>query len=164
MSIAVSAVIEPSRLLRVALAAYAVLGIGAAIVLFSGHGDRFHHARALGCACLVGAAGAWRARGAATARHIDISGLGEIGLTVQHGIGSGSGNRVSAPRLVRLMPGSTVWPQLLLLGLRDADSAATTVLIILPDCVPPGQFRKLAVAINTIARRDNKFFNKNKIL
>ncbi len=159
MSIAVSAVIKPSRLLRVALAAYAVLSMGAALLLLSDHGARFHHPQALGCALLLGAAVAWRATGATTARQIDISGLGEIGLTVQHSIG----NRRAAPGLVRLMPGSTVWPGLLLLALRDAETAMTTVLIILPDCVPPGHFRKLAVAINTIARRDNKLFKKNKI-
>ncbi len=160
MSIAVSALVQPSRLLRVAFCAYAMLSMGTVGLLFSEYGDRFHHPRALGCACLLGAAVAWRAGGATTARQIDISGLGEIGLTVQHSIG----NRLVSPSLVRLMPGSTVWPGLLLLALRDADTGLETVLIILPDCVPSGQFRKLAVAINTIARRDNKFFNKNKIL
>ena len=159
MSIAVSAVIKPSRLLRVALAAYAAAGAGAAMALAFGLGGHFHVPLVLAGACAAVALVAGRAAvAAATTRGIDISGLGEIRLTVQHSIGSQQG------ALVRLLPGSTVWPQLLLLLLKDADSGAVSALAILPDSVAPGQFRKIAVSINAIARRDNKFFRKNKIL
>jgi len=161
MSIAVSAVIKPSRLLRVALAAYAAAGAGAAVALTFGLGGRFHVPLVLAGACAAVALVAGRAAvAAATTRGIDISGLGEIRLTVQHSIG----NQQGAHALVRLLPGSTVWPQLLLLLLKDADSGAVSALAILPDSVAPGQFRKIAVSINAIARRDNKFFRKNKIL
>ena len=161
MSIAVSAVIKPSRLLRLALAAYAASCAGAAVVLLSGHSGRYHFAQALGAVCLLGALVAARAALAGTTtRRIDISGLGEIRLTVQHSIGT----RPFAPELVQLVPGSTVWPHLLLLSLRQADHGRMTILAILPDSVGPDQFRKIAVSINAIARRDNKFFRKNKIL
>ncbi len=66
-------------------------------------------------------------------------------------------------QLVLLLPGSTVWPNLLLLLLRDAENAAVTVLPILPDSVAPEQFRKIAVAIRAIAGRDNKFSEKHRI-
>lgn len=159
MSIAVSAVIKPSRLLRVALSAYAVASAGAAMALALGPPERFHHPLPLALACLAVALLAARAAASApTMRRIDISGLGEIRLTVQHGIDAGA----RAP--LTLLPGSTIWPGLLLLSLRDPASPAVTVLAILPDSVAHGQFRKIAVSVNAIARRDNKFFRKNKIL
>ena len=165
MSIAVSAVIKPSRLLRVALAAFGVASAGAAMALLSGHFGRFHFPQVLGGACLLGAFMAWRAAaGATTTRRVDISGLGEIRLTVQHSIGTTRQSWTAAPQTVRLVAGSTVWPGLLLLSLRQDEHGALSVLAILPDSVPPDQFRKLAVAIVAIARRDNKFFRKNKIL
>ncbi|MDO8438707.1 MAG: hypothetical protein Q7S67_00510, partial [Telluria sp.] len=72
----------------------------------------------------------------------------------------------SAPQAVpvSLLPGSTVWTQCLLLLLRPRDGGALTVLAIVPDSLPAGCFRKLSVAIRTIARRDNKFYGKHKIL
>ena len=169
MSIAVSTVIKPSRLLRVALAAFAAASAGAAMALLSGQFGRFHAPTLLAAACLMGSLVAWRASAAlTTTRRIDISGLGEIRLTVQHSIGtipaSIPGMALAAPELVRLAAGSTVWPGLLLLTLQGDTNSARTVLIILPDSVAPDQFRRLAVAINAIARRDNKFFRNNKIL
>ena len=161
MSIAVSTVIKPSRLLRVALSVYAAASAGAALALVSGHVGRFHFPYLLAFACLLAALVAVRAVVAVkTTRWIDISGLGEIRLTVQHSIGT----RPATRELVRLMPGSTVWPNLLLLLLHAPEGGAVTVLPILPDSVAPDQFRKIAVSINAIARRDNKFFRKNKIL
>ena len=161
MSIAVSAVIKPSRLLRVALAVYAAASAGAAMALGFDLGGRFHLPVVLALACAAVALVAGRAAVAAqTTRRIDISGLGEIRLTVQHSIGTGK----STHERVRLLPGSTVWPQVLLLLLQDADGGGVTVLTILPDSVEREQFRKIVVSVNAIARRDNKFFRKNKIL
>lgn len=161
MSIAVSAVIKPSRLLRMALSVYAAASAGAAVALALAPGGRFHLPWLLAGACLLAALVAARAAlGNETTRGIDISGLGEIRLTVQQSIGT----KYEARELVRLVPGSTVWPQLLLLLLREPERGAVTVLAILPDSVAPEQFRNIAVSINAIARRDNKFFRKNKIL
>jgi toxin CptA len=159
MSIAVSAVVQPSRLLRRALFAYAMASAGATVALLFGGAGRFHFPWLLAAACLLAALCAWRAAArSATTRRIDISGLGEIRLTVQQSMGA------AAPReLVQLLPGSTVWPHGLLLLLRDADNGALTVLPILPDSVSHEQFRKIAVSVRAIARRDNKFAEKHKI-
>ena len=159
MSIAVSAVVQSSRLLRCALSVLAMASAGAAMALVFGSPGRFHGVWLLAAACLFAAAAAGRgAAGAATMRRIDISGLGEIRLTVQQSMGE------AAPReLVQLLPGSTVWPNLLLLLLRDAGHGGVTVLPILPDSVSREQFRKIAVSIRAIARRDNKFLEKNRI-
>lgn len=173
MSIAVSTVIKPSRLLRVALVVFATASAGAAMALLSGQFGRFHVPDVLAGACLLGSLVAWRAgAGLTTTRRIDISGLGEIRLTVQHSIGTTPGfirgtptpATPVAPALVRLVAGSTVWPGLLLLTLQGDEQGERTVLIILPDSVAPDEFRRIAVAINAIARRDNKFFRNNKIL
>ncbi|HZX29019.1 MAG TPA: hypothetical protein VFF16_18230 [Telluria sp.] len=72
---------------------------------------------------------------------IDVFGLGAAPLTVQQD--------EAAPRPVRLLPGSVFWPALLVLRL----SAAPRVLLVLPDSVPPGAFRPLAVALRTLAAR-----------
>ena len=160
MPIAVSAVITPSRLLRAALFLYAALqlvaGLAAAWALPAAAGAP------VGACCAVAAGAALRAWAGActrTMRRIDISGVGELRLTVQLDLCAAPARGVP----VRLAPGSTLWPQLLLLRLR-AEDGALTVLAVLPDSVGPGQFRALAVALRAIAGRDNSFFGKNKIL
>lgn len=161
MSIAVSAVIKPSRLLRLALAAYAAAGLGAAVLVVGVQPDRFHGPAVLAAACAAVALVAWRAAvQVPKARRIDISGPGEIHLSVQQSLGIAAAR--SEP--MQLLPGSTVWPSLLILLLRDTENGAVTVMTILPDSVNAEQFRKLAVSIRAIAGRDHKFSEKNKIL
>lgn len=147
MSIAVSAVIVPSSRLRWLLAAlcaalcmsalamaflfprqFAWRGIAALAPLCAG--------LALGRACLVYPA-------AATARRIDISGVGQIRLTVQQGMGS------FAPTMT-LLPGATAWPGCLLLRLRSEHDAVRP-LLVLPDSVSAGDYRALSVAVRALA-------------
>ena len=160
MSIAVSAVIEPPRLLRWALAMHAMASAGASLALVSGCCGSFHFAAWLAAACagasLLAGGAAWRRR---TTRQLDISGLGEIGLTVQQSIGM----EPAQARTVHLLPGSTLWPGVLLLLLRGPQTGPVIVLPIFPGSIGAEQFRKIAVAIRSIARRDNKFFRNNKI-
>ena len=161
MSIAVSAVIHPSRLLRAALAAFGLACGGAAAALLWWTPGRFHAPEILAGVCTAAALVAWYSTGeSGNARWIDISGLGEIHLSVQQSLGA------APPRdgALQLLPGSTVWPSLIILLLRDRASGAAAVALILPDSVRSDQFRKIAVAISAIARRDNKFSGKNKIL
>lgn len=153
MSIAVSAVVAPSRRLRLVLRGYAACCTGAALMLAGPQAARFHGAWAAAALCQAAAVAAWRAA-PATTRRIDISGPGEIRLLVQHGMDA-------APALQLLAP-CTVWPGLMLLRLQ-APGQGVTVLAILPDSVAPGQFRELAVAVRTIAGRDQSF-GKCKIL
>lgn len=142
MSIAVCAVIRPSRLLRRIVSAYAAACAGAAAALAC-------HAQLVGAAlCALAACAAWRAA-PPTTRRIDISGPGAIRLLVQHSVGG---------PVLELLPMCTVWPWLIVLLLREAGQGVTAVLI-LPDSVPPEQFRNLAVAIRTIAGRDQQFKN-----
>ena len=165
MSLAVSAVISSSRLLRVALAVYGTASAGAALALVTGQGAPFYHRPLLAGACLAAALVALRCAGEiGNARRIDISGLGEIRLSVQQSLGAAPPHTDENDHLVELLPGSTIWPCLLILRLRSGGNGAVTVVTILPDSVSAGQFRKVAAAVTWIARRDNKFSQNNKIL
>jgi toxin CptA len=150
MSIAVSAIIVPSRMLRRALLCYGLANLGAGAALVAGVVQPFWLPwTGAGCCVL---AGAFVLRGVALGRKVrrlDISGLGQLRLTVQQGIGAGDARGA----LVRLLPGSTVWPGLMLLRLRG-DDGVDCALALLPDCVEPGQFRQLSVAIRDIASRE----------
>ncbi|HZV64725.1 MAG TPA: protein YgfX [Telluria sp.] len=160
MPIAVSAIVAPSRLLRAALVLYAALQLGAGLAAAWALAAATGGPIAACCAAAAGAAlRAWAGACTRTTRRIDISGVGELRLTVQLDLCAAPARGVP----VRLAPGSTLWPQLLLLRLR-AEDGALTVLAVLPDSVGPGQFRALAVALRAIAGRDNSFFGKNKIL
>lgn len=88
----------------------------------------------------------------ATARRIDISGVGQIRLTVQQGMGTGSRSAALAEvgMPMTLLPGATVWPCCILLRLRAEDGAAWP-LVLLPDAVGAGQYRALAVAVRALS-------------
>lgn len=149
MSIAVSTVIIPSRLLRFALGGFAAANLGAAVVLGLGLAGPFRLPMAGACACLLAAA----ALAAALARsrkvrRIDISGLGQLRVTVQQRTGPNQ----TRTDLAELLSGSTVWPALMVLRLRRADGVVSA-LTLLPDSVEPGEFRRLSVAIRYIAMR-----------
>jgi toxin CptA len=56
---------------------------------------------------------------------------------------------------VVLLPGTTIWPYLLLLRLRS-DDGDITLLPVLRDSVAPGAFRALAVALAAIGARSKR--------
>ena len=148
MSIAVSAVIFPSRWLRLALAGFGAWQLLAALTL------AWQGGAADASAVLCGAAGGLCLRRAVRfemTRRIDISGLGEIVLTVQQSVGAPG----VAPLRMRLLPGSTLWPGGLFLRLQPDEGGRVLNLAILPDSMPGAQRRQLAVAIRAIAGRDN---------
>jgi toxin CptA len=146
MSLAVSAVVHPSRLMRCVLLCHGAANLGAAVAIAGGAGD-FSHPRLAACACMLAALPVLRAlRGAANLRRIDISGLGRCRLTVQQ-----EGAPDEQDGVVHLLPGSTLWPGLLLLRL--AGRGGGTALALWPDSVGAGQFRRLAVALRDLAGR-----------
>jgi toxin CptA len=159
MSIAVSAVIVPSRLLRLALCAWAAACAAVATVLAAGLHPPVMAPWPIAALCLLSALIALRAALAPeTTRQIDISGLGEIRLLVQHSMA------VAQPvPVLTLMAGSTVWPGLMVLRL-GGEGMPDTVLLVLPDSTADEQVRKLGVAIRVIAGRDEQFSRKHQIL
>ncbi|MBB3222565.1 hypothetical protein [Pseudoduganella umbonata] len=151
MSIAMSAIIHPSAALRLAQAALcgAVVACGASFgVSLAGMAMVF-----------AGAAAALCQRRLVKLARIDISAVGHIRLTVYQ---QGEAPHAGMGRSVRLLPGSTLWPGLLLLRLQgdpgEADDAGKAGkagrvhwLIVLPDSAAPDVRRRLAVAVRAIA-------------
>lgn len=158
MSIAVSVVVRPSPRLRCLLAAFALQAGAVALGLaFSAH-----FAWPLVSAVLTMLSALFLLYLCAKKRYlhrVDISGIGQIRLAVYHGMGDDASLDGVAAKLkndsqgvVSLMPGSTLWPNLLLLRLRAADGKVTQ-LLIWPDSVADSLFRPLLVACRIIAAR-----------
>lgn len=207
MSLAVSAVIAPSRRLRLLLAAFCACLCAASCAVGLVVPDRFAASGAVACALLLAAfAPGWHAlrltrrwpggsashaaavaphtalqaganagstpapgnglcriparifagfsadslsrSGAilptiATVRRIDISGVGQLRVTVQQGVGC-----VGMP--MALLPGATAWPCCMLLRLRAEDGTVHS-LVLLPDSVADGGYRALTVAVRALA-------------
>jgi toxin CptA len=149
MSIAVSALVRPSLIQRFVwggcgLALYAAaLATGLAA---PGH-VRFAPLVVL---ALAGAGSA--VLGAAVlppkTHRIDISGTGDLRVTVQQGVGlPPEGNAV-------LLPGSVIWPMLMVLR-HAAPGTGPRVLCVWRDSVDAAVWRALAVALAVVGRRGN---------
>ncbi len=162
MSIAVSAVIVPSRVLRGAMLCYGLASLGAGVALAAGMAPALPWGVALVC-ILGGVAVLCSPAPGRNVRRIDISGVGQLRLTVQQGMG-GDGVRGQQTALaVTLAAGSTLWPGMLALRLRG-DNGAVIALVLLPDSVAAGQFRRLAVALRHLAARTEQATETNKKL
>lgn len=149
MSIAVCAVIVPSRFLRQVLLCYGLANLGAGLVLAAEllRGGGLQWLVAGGC-LLAGVLILGSLAQRSIVRRIDISGGSQMRLTVQQG----SSTHDARADIVQLLPGSTIWPGLILLRLRQQDGAVR-VLAILPDSIELEQFRGLSVAIRDVASR-----------
>ncbi|QGZ38654.1 toxin CptA [Pseudoduganella flava] len=159
MSIALSATVRASPLLRLALACLcAAVLVASTCVASDGGGDV---ASALMLAAGVLGAGCGRAD--VNAVRIDISGGGGIRLTVYQQLEvvdhAASGCSAGDPGCsARLLPGSTLWPWLLILRLRCQDEEGSERvpgrvqwLVVLPDSAAPDVRRRLALAVRAIA-------------
>jgi len=177
MSFAVSAIVRPSRRLRCLLVAFCATLFATALVEGIGTPERFAFDGLVAFAPLAGAlalawplARAWRhavvspqldsqalLHGFETARRLDISGLGQLRLTVQQEMRAVRGPLVadstghaSEGIAATLLPGATVWPCCILLRLRTP-FGVTVPLAILPDSMSADDFRALAVAVRALA-------------
>ncbi|HVL76824.1 MAG TPA: protein YgfX [Noviherbaspirillum sp.] len=159
MSIAVSAVVKPSRLLFLVILGMSFLSGAVAILIGLG---------ALGAALSMLArfvlvvvcgftAGFGFYHGICQRKtiHMEITRGGQIRIreaVVERSCGEANRPHVEEAEAVRLMPESTIWPQLLLLRLQ-AESGKITSLAILPDSVRGDTFRALAASCRWIAAR-----------
>ena len=150
MSIAVSAVVGPSRIHRCLLAgaglslfaAALAVGFFASVHFLAG---TFQALILAGAGAVLMHAGSRRAK----THRIDISGTGEVVLTVQQGL------RGPSATAVTLLPGSVVWPPLMLLRLQpEGAGARVQILPVWRDSVGPGAWRALAVALLAVGRRN----------
>jgi hypothetical protein len=160
MSIAMSAVVRPSRHLRSLVLAYGFANLAAGFAVGLLLPERF----GLGplaslCFLAVGSVLLSSSVRATKLRQIDISGLGQLRLTVQQDMARNDAD--GEP--VALLAGSTIWPQLMLLRL-GSEGGAVTVVPVLRDSVGPAVFRPLAVALGAVGGRDQPVFGTHKIL
>jgi toxin CptA len=147
MSIAVSALVRPSRLQRFAWGGCGLALCASALAVGLAAPGRFALA-SLVTSALAGAGGA--VLGAAVRRpkthRIDISGTGELRVTVQQDVaGREGGNAV-------LLPGSVIWPMLMVLR-HAAPGTGPRVLCVWRDSVDAAAWRALAVALAVVGRR-----------
>lgn len=159
MSIAVSVFVAPSRIHRLLLGGCALAQLGTAIAtgpLASGKvlgAPWIALLPALGAALFAVAV----ARRPKTHR-IDISGTGDLRVTVQQDVGAASVDGAAAS----LLPGSVVWPVLAVLRYGVPGAPAST-LPVWRDSVDAAGWRALAVALAVIGRRTDAGMTSDKI-
>lgn len=162
MSIAVSAVVQPSRSLAILL-----LGIGSgsfltACLIGIGYVGHFPYPwrqvvslplfviPVWAISCTI-----WHKK----SLHIDISENGQIKVEEDKALAAQPRQDCllqvrDDSKMVRLMPSSTLWPHLLLLRLQAQDRQVMNILI-LPDCMSADSFRALSVACRWIAAHND---------
>jgi toxin CptA len=158
MSIAVSAVVAPCPCLRLLQAVFGALAIGFGLVMGAAQHAQVWPVAAGGASIVAGLILMISLLENRDVHRIDISGVGQIRLTVyrytRHAERSDCDVRASGNcRVVELMPGSTLWPGLLLLRLRAQDGGISVVPVFIGS-IGAAVFRPLAVACRAIAARD----------
>ena len=162
MSIAISAIIKPSRLLFCAAYGMCLCLIVLGVAIGTGLVGQFTLAAKIVITCIsvfCALFAIFHLLRQKTVFRIDISGTGNIRLRQYGGAysaaktgeaGDGDGGEVA-----RLVAGSTLWPGMMFLRLQS-ESGRVRTLQILPDSVSPQEFRTLSVAFRWIAARMNE--------
>ena len=149
-SIALAVLVKPSRRLRALLWAAALVHAGTAWHIV-GAGQYFAAPWVWAAGCGVAAAlCAAAACQPLKVRRIDISKAGGLRLTVQQ-------KQPEPARAVRLLPGSLLLRQLLVLRFASIDDTARPVqtVLVLPDSTDRATLRALTVAMRAIAGRND---------
>jgi len=161
MSIAVSAIVQPSRLLFAMVAATAAMTgvIGLAVGLgFIGDLTAFTRLSTGAFLVILAFFGFYHGIRHRKTIHIDISGAGQIRLTKMNRIRPCANENWphvgDSAEVVQILSDSTIWSHLLLLRLQT-EAGRVTILPILPDSVPRDSFRGLSVACRWIAAHNN---------
>ncbi|MCD2519617.1 hypothetical protein LQ564_25255 [Massilia sp. G4R7] len=163
MSIALSVVVAPSRRLRLLAGGFGASLLGAALAVGAPAPLRFTAETVVAAALLfAGLCLLHAALRPAMVHRIDISGVGRIRLTVQQDLRP----EAAGGTHVALLPGSTLWPRLMLLRFGPVGAVdepgmggagllqrwrAGPCVVVLPDSVAPEAFRALAVALGAVA-------------
>lgn len=152
MSIAVSALVRPSRIQRVVWGGCGLAQCAAALAVGLLAPGRFLWppwvALALAAAGIaVLAAAAARAK----THQIDISGTGDLRVTVQQDVGGRDGSGEPGGHAA-LLPGSVIWPMLMLLRYAAPGTGPRT-LAVWRDSVDAATWRALAVALAVVGRQ-----------
>jgi toxin CptA len=161
MSIAVSAVVQPSRILLMMVGAMSALCAATGMLAGLGQfGELAEGPRFIICISgfFLAFFGFYHGVRRRKPIHIDITGAGQIriwALSANEPCTKTNGPHVNADGMtVRLLESSTIWPQLLLLRLQT-EGGETIDLPILRDSVSPQCFRALSVACRWISQNGN---------
>lgn len=157
MSIALSAVIKPSKALSVMVGLHCLLVVAVGVLIAGGAvGDLPLPERlALAMLCISAAIyGITRYYRSRQIVQIEISGSGRIRIAEMATARVMPATK-QIPLPAKMLGGTTLWSHLLLLRLR-LDSGSVRTIAILPDCVSNDTFRNLSVACRWIASRTNK--------
>lgn len=161
MSIAVSAVVRPSRLLFTALLAMSIMVVAIGFSVALGLIGELQLALRLPLSAFslfLGCFGFYHGIRYRKTLHIDISGSGQIRLSdTACDRTCATANRPHVARqgeTVRLLNQSTIWPHLLLLHLQEKNGKVL-IIPILPDCVSRDSFRALSLACRWVAARES---------
>ena len=155
MSIAVSGVIHPSRLLLSLVGGMSVILLSIAMLVVTGSiGNLSLLARIFlsGICAAFAIAAFFRAMLCKTKYVIHISGAGQIRLLTEKRNAPAMVDGAAESEVVHLLPTSTIWSGLLLLHLQN-ERRQTTVVRIFPDTVSTESFRALLVACRWIVLR-----------
>ena len=148
MSIAVCTTIHPSTRLKRVVGAMGAAMAGVGLVAGTGWGGTFTMAGrlAIAGACAICTMFAlFHLLREKKVYRLDVGADGSLRL-------GEAGSVPEAMQVVRLMPSSTLWPQLMLLRLQlEAPSGRLAVLHVWPDSVTPQEFRALSVALRWLA-------------
>lgn len=160
MTIAVSVVVHPSRVLLLAVHAIAAMAALAAIlILFGAYALSLNLRLQISAfATICAGAAVFEFRRTRKTFHIDISGIGQIRLTQYSGVSVfPSGTRLALDVIsgleVHLSPDSFLWPQFLLLRLKPEHGAIRSIPVLI-DSVDPSGFAALSVSCRYIAARN----------
>ncbi|MCS0628269.1 hypothetical protein NX786_02815 [Telluria mixta] len=149
MSIAVSALVRPSRIQRFVWGGCGLAFLASALAIGLAAPGHMRFAPFVVAALAAAGSAVLGAAGSHPKTHrIDISGTGDLRVTVQQDVGLPSaGNAV-------LLPGSVIWPMLMVLR-HAAPGTGPRVLCVWRDSVDAAAWRALAVALAVVGRRGN---------
>ena len=153
MSIAVSAIIRPSRMLAALVLAMSGVLFGAAALLWLQADSLLHDVLAGACALTGSALGLFPLLRRKSV-HIDVTGIGQIRLvdTSPDAQFVSTSPSVRSVEVVQMLRDSTFWSSLMVLRLQSG-SGRVTVLTIFPDSMERSAFHTLSVACRWVAAR-----------
>ena len=152
MSIAVSALVRPSRIQRCVWGGCGLAQCAAALAVGLLAPERFLLTPVVALALAGAGAAVLRAAAIRPKTHrIDISGTGDLRVTVQQDV-DGRGGRAPSGDGAVLLPGSVIWPMLMVLR-HAAPGTGPRVLCVWRDSVDAAAWRALAVALAVVGRR-----------
>ncbi len=164
-SIAVSAIVTPSRIIKIICLSMSVLlfVISMALLNYAAPDLTFLVRASLsGFAFFSAVVVLVYITASRPVVRIDISGQGQIRLFLhrEKNAVSSVGTAVDYDHLLHLQPNSFIFSSLLLLRLKG-DTGQTSSLLIFPDCVSSSAFRRLSVACRWIAVQNQRTSKKN---